>query len=240
MIPKIIHYCWFGGNKKSKLIRKCMQSWQRFCPEYEIIEWNEENFDINCCEYVSQAYESKKWAFVSDYARFYALNKYGGIYLDTDVELIKPIDGFLANEFTAFEKPNSVATGLIFACDKDNKLCAEMLRQYENDKFITDNGLNTKTVCTRVTEYLQSHGLVLDGATQCIDGLTVYDISYFNPYDLDSGKINIKDNTVSIHHYAATWVKPIDKFRGAVFRALYRFLGENTANKIRKAIGRKK
>ena len=107
IIPKVIHYCWFGRNPKSSLIKKCIKSWKEKCPDYEIVEWNETNFDINCCEYVKQAYEQKKWAYVSDYARFYILNKYGGIYVDTDVQFLKPLDDLLSTKFLGFARKDS-------------------------------------------------------------------------------------------------------------------------------------
>ena len=130
MIPKIIHYCWFGGNKKPKLIKKCIRSWKRLCPDYDIIEWNECNFDVNMCTYTKEAYESKKWAFVSDYCRFYVLNKMGGIYVDTDVELLKNIDELLSENFMGFENKNSVVSRETL-----------MLRLWEIDSYIEENTL---------------------------------------------------------------------------------------------------
>ena len=111
-------------------MQKCIKSWRKFCPDFEIIEWNENNFDINICQYVKEAYDNKKWAFVSDYARFYVLNRFGGVYVDTDVELIKPIDNFLQNNFTAFESCSAVATGLIFAFNSVIVLFKSMLEEY--------------------------------------------------------------------------------------------------------------
>ena len=120
-IPKVIHYCWFGKGKMPVLADKCIKSWKKYCPDYEIIEWNEENFDINCCDYVREAYENRKFAFVTDYVRLYAMYTYGGIYMDTDVELLKPLDSFLQDAaFIGFENKESIATAII-GCNKENK-----------------------------------------------------------------------------------------------------------------------
>ena len=241
MIPKIIHYCWFGNNKKSKLTKKCIESWSKICPDFEIKEWNEDNFDVNICEYTKQAYENKKWAFVSDYCRFYVLNKFGGIYLDTDVELLKSPEQFLSSPFAGFEYASSVNTGLIMGCNAGDSLCAAMLREYNSDKFVTDDGeLNLKTVCERVTEFLTKDGLILDGTTQKIGGYTIFDRTYFNPMDMNTGKINISENTVSIHHYAASWCSKKDLFRGKIYRTLYRCLGKSFAESVRSKFGKKR
>ena len=128
MIPKIIHYCWFGHNKKSKLIKRCIKSWEKYCPDYKIIEWNEDNFDINICPYVKEAYDEGKWAFVSDYVRFYVLKKYGGIYVDTDVEMLKSIDKLRQNgAFAGFASDTIIATGLILCTEENNWLCQKVL-----------------------------------------------------------------------------------------------------------------
>lgn len=240
MIQKTIHYCWFGRAEKPKLIEKCIASWHEKCPDYQIIEWNEDNFDINICDYVRDAYKNKKWAFVSDYARFYVLNIHGGIYLDTDVELLKPLDLFLSQSFLAFENSKSVNSGLIMGCEPNNNLCKEMLEQYNNDKFLINGELNLKTVCVRVTDILVDNGLELIDKTQEIMEYKIYDTSYFNPYDMDTGKIILSENTVSIHHYAATWVSKKEKVRGKVYRTICRIFGKKFAEKARKLLGRNK
>ena len=239
-MDKTINYCWFGGNKKPAIIEKCIKSWEKYCSDYKIVEWNESNFDITCCKYVKEAYDNKKYAFVSDYARFYVLNKYGGVYLDTDVELLKPLDIFLTNNFVGFENANSVATGLIMACEKDNELCKYMIEQYNKDRFILEDGtLNLKTVCVRVTDYFVKKGLVLEDRTQNINGYIIYNSSYFNPKNNDASVVELKENTVSIHHYAATWTTKNERFRGKVYNVLCRLFGKNFAEKIRKILGRK-
>lgn len=238
MIPKIIHYCWFGGNKKSKRIKKYIKSWRKICPDYEIKEWNEDNFDVNICEYTKQAYENKKWAFVSDYCRFYALEKFGGVYLDTDVELLKPLDEFLISPFAGFETANSVNTGLIMGCYACDDLCKTMLREYNSDKFIIDGKMNLKTVCERVTDLLSKDGLQLNNTTQKVGDYVIYDSTYFNPFDMNTGKINVKKNTVSIHHYAASWCNRKERFRGKIYRMLYRCFGKRFADGVRSRFGK--
>lgn len=206
MIPKIIHYCWFGKNIKSDLIEKCFESWKKFCPDYKIIEWNEENFDINECEYVREAYEARKWAFVSDYVRHAVLNIYGGIYLDTDVELLKPLPDFLQNDFIALENKSSIASGLIMGCEKDNAFCKYMLMAYKNDHFIQNNGKqNEKTVCERTTEYFIKRGFKKENKIQIVDGFKIFPSEFFCPIDPITYEKKITTNTISIHHYGGSW-----------------------------------
>lgn len=240
MIKKIIHYCWFGGNKKPKIIKNCIASWKKYCPDYQIKEWNETNFDIDFCRYSREAYDNKKWAFVSDVARFYILNEYGGIYLDTDVELLKTLDGFLESNFVAFENAKSINTGLIMACEKDDDLCKYMLSGYTMDRFIqTDGSFNLKNVCERVTEYFVAKGLIQEDRTQRIADYVIYDTSYFNPMNMDTGRVQLKENTVSVHRYTATWVSRSDRFRGKVYNIICRTCGKKFAENLRKIIGRK-
>ncbi|MGN0521041.1 MAG: glycosyltransferase family 32 protein [Eubacterium sp.] len=230
MIPKTIHYCWFGGNKKSPLIEKCIRSWKAICPEYEIIEWNENNFDINICSYVKEAYENKKWAYVSDYARFYILNKFGGIYLDTDVELLKPIDDLISKgAFAGFSSNSIVATGLILACEQGNWFCKEVLASYDNQHFIDDDPSKILAIGRRVTALLVEHGLKLDGTQQVIDGMTIYPKSYFNPTDGDV-RAKVDERAYSIHHYAATWF-PKGK---RITNTIRRFIGTKNMEKYYK------
>ena len=236
-LNRTIHYCWFGNGEKPKVIKNCIKSWSKICPDYEIIEWNEDNFDINICSYVKQAYDAKKYAFVSDYARFYVLNKFGGVYLDTDVELLKDITPLLYENFTAFENDKSVATGLIMASDTNDELCRAMLNEYDGDSFIKEDGsLNLRTVCERVTDWLVVRGLKLNGETQCVADYKIYAAEYFNPMDMQTGKISITENTYSIHHYAASWCSKSSRFRGKVYRTIARIFGKSSADKLRKLL----
>lgn len=148
MIPKIIHYCWFGGNPLPPLVQKCIKSWKKYCPDYEIVRWDESNFDISGSPlYVKQAYDKKKWAFVSDYVRLWALVNYGGVYMDTDVEVIQPIDRFLRESaFSGFEATDRIPTG-IMACEKDHPTFKEWLNEYGKKLFVLDDGsVNLETM----------------------------------------------------------------------------------------------
>lgn len=237
MNNKVIHYCWFGGNPKPALIKKCMKSWKKYCPDYEIKEWNESNFDVNCCDYVKEAYKAKKWAFVSDYCRFYVLYNYGGIYLDTDVELLKPIDS-IESACVGFESEKLVASGLVRAAKKHDKICGLMLKSYAKDKFIKANGeFNLLTVCKRETEILRGFGLKLNNHMQVVCGTTIYPTEYFQPTDMNTGKIHLTKNTVSIHHYAASWESRYNRLRGKVYQFIRRIFGEKFAEKIRAIVG---
>ena len=152
MIPKVIHYCWFGGNPLPELAQKCIASWKKYCPDYEIKEWNESNFDLNCCDYVREAYEAKKWAFVSDVARLYAMVHEGGIYMDTDVEVIAPLDSLLQyHAVSGFETEHSIPTGLM-ACEKGNPMFTEFLNEYKTAHFLLpDSSLDQTTNVVRIT-----------------------------------------------------------------------------------------
>lgn len=242
MIPKVIHYCWFGNNPKPELAQKCIDSWKKFLPDYEIREWNENNFDCTCCDYVREAYESGKWAFVSDYARFKILFQFGGLYFDTDVELLSPIDHILEKgSFMAAEEdsPLKIAVGLGFGANPGNAVIKEIVENYEKIHFHNSGNTSTiKTVVEYVTEILENRGLKEGKHIQCIDGIYIYPKEYFNPYDLNTGKIKLTEKTVSIHHYAASWVDKYSKFRGAVYKFLNRTFGNSVAELVRKFVAR--
>lgn len=207
MIPKRIHYCWFGGKKIPKLAKKCIASWKKFCPNYEIIEWNENNFDMNYCDYVKEAYRAKKYAFVTDVVRLYALVNYGGIYMDTDVEIIKSLDVFLQyNAFSGFESINFVPTG-IMACEKGHKLFKEFLKEYDNIHFIkSDNKYDLTTNCVRITNICKKYGLNLNNKKQIIQKFVLYPSEYFCPKDWVTKKINITKNSYTIHHFNGSYL----------------------------------
>ena len=236
---KTIHYCWFGKNPKPALILKCIESWKTFCPDYEIIECNEDNFDVNCCDYVREAYEAKKWAFVSDYCRFYVLYHHGGIYLDTDVELIKKIDN-IGDSFVGFENEDHVNSGLIRGAESGDIICKEMLDSYHSDHFKRlDGTLNMMTVCKRETDILCQHGLKRNNQYQIVDNTIVYPTEYFNPIDFETGKFHTTSQTISLHHYAASWESPKNRLRGKTFQFISRYFGKGTAKFMRKLFGRK-
>jgi len=212
MIPKIIHYCWFGGNPLPELTQKCIASWKKHCPDYEIIEWNESNFDIHCCDYVQEAYEAKKWAFVSDVARLFALVNYGGIYMDTDVEVLKPLDNLLSYEaFSGFEAVDRITTG-IMACCKDQPLFTEFYESYKDDHFLREDGtMDTTTNVTRITDACLKYGVQLNNTMQTVNGLTLFPKDYFCPKDFYSGGLSITDNSYTIHHYDVSWLDDEEK-----------------------------
>lgn len=207
MIPKTIHYCWFGKGKMPKLANECIASWKKHLPDYELKEWNEDNFDVNIIPYTSAAYKSKKYAFVSDYARFKILYNEGGIYLDTDVEVLRNFDTLLDNEtFTGFETRDRINPGVIMGAQKHNAFIKEMFESYNNCHFIKKDGsLNTETVVQKITSILIKRGLKLNGKYQKISSLSIYPIHYFSPKSYETGKLNLKANTYSIHHFAASW-----------------------------------
>lgn len=225
IISKTIHYCWFGKNPKSKLLKKCIRSWRTHCPDYQIIEWNEDNFNINCCGYVRMAYEQKKWAYVSDYARFWILNQYGGIYMDTDVELLKPLDPLLCTKFAGFAHDDIVATGLILAATPDDWLCQEVLKSYEDEKFIWTDPDKILAIGRRVTRILVENGLICNGKQQEVKDYTIYPAVYFNPTKGDM-YVKVDERAYSIHHYTATWFPKWARIKNTVRR----FLGHKIMN----------
>lgn len=208
MIPKKIHYCWFGRNPLPKLAQKCIKSWKKYCPDYEIIEWNEDNYDLSAAPlYVQQAYEAKKWAFVTDYVRPQVVYEHGGIYLDTDVELIKNIDKVLgAKGFFAFENGTYIATGLGFGATKRSELVREMMDVYLSIPFVKEDGSFDVMPCpARNTDVLLKHGLKQDDSLQCLDGYMVYPHDWFCPCSWSTGEVRKTKNTLGIHWFSSSW-----------------------------------
>ena len=232
MIPKIIHYCWFGRGEKPELAVKCIESWRKFLPDYEIKEWNEDNFDVNIIPYTRQAYEARKYAFVSDYARFWILYKYGGLYFDTDVEIIKPMDDiiergpFMGIEVASINnRPPQVAPGLGLGVNPGLGLYGELLDSYASLNFFNEDGsLNQKTIVPITTEVLMRHGLQPSDAVQEVAGVWIYPADYFNPLDSLTGKLKLTDNTRSIHWYMNSW-SDHSAFRQWLSRMSHRLFG---------------
>lgn len=231
MIPKIIHYCWFGRNPLPPLALKCIESWKKFLPDYEIKEWNEDNFDINMIPYTQEAYKAKKYAFVSDYARFWVLYHYGGLYFDTDVEVIKPMDEIIAKgPFMGCERDGgitnkgniSVNPGLGLGANPRLGLYKELLDLYDTLSFIKpDNNLELKTVVEYTTEVLCKHGLKNTTEVQLCAGIWIYPKRFFCPID-HVNEINITPDTYSIHHYAGTWLPKSQKIKNRIIKILGR------------------
>lgn len=213
MIPKKIHYCWFGKGTYSKLTEKCIESWKFFCPDYELICWNEDNSPIRDNPYVKQAYEAKKWAFVSDYVRLRAVEVYGGIYLDIDVELIRSLDDFLSQSaFMGFECLEKVATCVIGA-NAGHPMIKAAAEKYQNIYFLTeDGGCDFTTNVERLTSQLVHQGLLLNNELQIVNDITVYPSEFFSPKDLQTGKVAITPNTYAVHHFNASWMTYKQRF----------------------------
>lgn len=235
MIPKTIHYCWFGGNPLPELAQKCIASWKTHCPDYDIIEWNESNFDINCCNYVHEAYKWQKWAFVSDVARLYALVTQGGIYMDTDVEVIKCLDSILCYEaVSGFESDTSIPTGLM-ACQKGHPLFVELLHEYDGIHFIKeDKTYDMTTNVTRITNICLKYGLKLNNTLQTVNGFTLFPKDYFCPKDCETGNLTITDNTYTIHHFDGSWLSAEDKDFGECRKKYQKFLPYKVAGYLAK------
>ena len=208
-IPKKIHYCWFGKAELPELVIFCINSWKKYCPDYEIICWNESNIDIESCLFIQQAYSEKKWAFVSDYIRLKVIEEHGGIYLDTDVELIKSLDSFLnLDGFMGFEesKPYYLATGLGFGAIKGHSIIKLLMDSYEKTEFIKPDGCLDLTPCpVKDTHVLNKVGLLQNNLKQNIQGVHIFPTDFFCPVSI-LGQKNFTKNTVSIHHFHGSWL----------------------------------
>jgi len=239
MIPKKIHYCWFGNNELSHEAKRCIDSWKRILPEYEIILWNEKSFDITQNNYVKQAYEKKKFAFVTDYVRLYALYHYGGIYMDSDVEILKPIDSFLNHRaFLGYERDGLLQTGFI-AAERGHVWVSALLAAYNEKDFILPNGeldttANTALV-TKVTTEL--YGLIPSNEYQILeDDIHIYPVNYFCAKDWRTGELMVNEQTFSIHHFAASWIPEKEKKRirrrVLIKKCIIRVLGKRGFEKL--------
>ena len=235
MIPHTIHYCWFGRNPLPNSAKKFIESWQKHFPGYEVREWNEDNFDVNIIPYTRDAYAAGKYAFVSDYARFWILYHHGGVYFDTDVEVIRPMDDIIAKgAFMGFELDNvksacpalSINPGLGIGAEKGNDVYAEIIKGFEQMDFhLPDGSRNPFTMIPMVTRMMQDRGLVLRDEIQTIDGITIYSNEYFNPFGDITGVLRKTPNTRSIHWYAKTWSDGSKPWRVALKRYIRRVIG---------------
>lgn len=251
MIPKVIHYCWFGKNPLTDDAKKCIESWKKYCPDYKIIEWNENNYDITKNKYMQNAYKEKKWAFVSDYARVDVVYQYGGIYLDTDVELIKTIDDLLDVEmFCGWESrdilldkknisyENSVNFGLGYGSVKGHGILKKILDIYDNLNFYNADGTMNLVACPKYqTNALKEWGL--DDSKriyQELEGVRVYPEDWFSPKSAFTGKINVTDNTRSIHHFSMSWINKTDRNIQNLEWRLTELVGYSIAEKITKIV----
>lgn len=228
MIPKKIHYCWFGGNPLPEDVKGYIASWRKYCPDYEIIEWNESNFDINCCAYVKEAYEAKKWAFVTDYVRLYALYHHGGIYMDTDVEVVKPLDRLLGYSVVlGYESNTSIQTGVICGC-KGHEWIKLLLDNYNVRHFVMPNGSydQTTNVITITNFTVQRYGFILNGEKIVLDNnIIILPFDYLCAKSYKTGKIIKSENTYTIHHFIGSWLSDDEKKRDAIRKKLVPVLG---------------
>lgn len=231
MIPKKIHYCWFGRGELSTTAKKCIKSWKKYCPDYEIIKWNEDNFDIHQNEYTRKVYAEKKYAFLSDYARLKIVYEQGGIYLDVDVELVKSLDDLLGNDaYFGFETKEFINTGVGFGAKKGNLAIKFLLDEY--DQLL--DGTKEVIGCPILnTEGLVKLGLVRNGQLQKLAECTVYPAEYFNPYDDPTGRLNKTKNTYSIHWYAKSWLDKKSIIRSKLTQPLHRIFGTDFFRKKR-------
>lgn len=237
-IPRIIHYCWFGRGEKPEIVKTCIDSWKKNLSGYEIIEWNEDSFNVSCNSYVREAYESRKFAFVSDYVRVYALYKFGGIYLDTDVEVFKPFDDMLHHDsFWGFEQENYIATSTIGAA-KENILIKMFLDSYEGKSFIKDDGnYDELTNVAIITKILENKGLRLNGEYQEIDTVgAFYPQTYFSPYDYINCRKFITENTYAMHHFYKSWLPPKARIKSKIKLVLSKIIGGNNIARLRKYV----
>ena len=202
-----IHYVWLGKGEKSEKIKYCIESWKRKCPDAKIVEWNEDNYDIRKNPYIAEAYDDKKYAFVADYIRFDILYKQGGVYMDTDVELLKDITPLLDKPFMGLERAGEVAPGLIMNALGGEEVLKEILEYYDSQTGFSME----KTVVEITSNILKKYGLSDTDEKQEVAGLVVYPTEYFNPKGENYGKEKITENTYSIHHYEASWKSPLDQ-----------------------------
>ena len=238
-IPKIIHYCWFGRKPLPKSARHYIERWKKFFPGYEIKEWNEDNFDVYSTRYTAEAYQAEKYAFVSDYARFKILYDHGGIYFDTDVEVIKSFEDILSHgPFWGCEISNKeqieVNPGLGMGARPKMPIYNELLQKYDYLHFLNNDGsYNFKTIVAYTTELLKNHGLSSDTDIQTIEGITIYPKEYFNPLDDNTGRLKITANTHSIHWYTKSWLNE-NSFRHKISQISHRILGNKLIPALRK------
>jgi len=228
LIPRKLHYCWFGQSPLSDTATRCIASWREQCPDYEIIQWDESNCDININKFVSEAYQAQKWAFVSDYFRLKIIEENGGIYFDVDVELLKPLDDLLhLDGFMGFElgTDNNINTGHGFGAKSNHPVVTLLRRKYETIPFILPDGSHDTTPCpVRDTKALVEIGLKRDNQLQIIQGMTFLPADYLSPRSF-FGQENFTNNTYAVHHYQASWADERQKKINAYRKKLVKLYG---------------
>lgn len=213
MIPKKIHYCWFGRNEMPLFLKECIETWRKYCPDYEIIQWNEDNYDVNKYRYTKEAYDHGKYGFVTDMARLDILYENGGIYFDTDVSLIKNIDNMLFQPgFVATEQWGNINTGGGCGFVKEHPILKNMLDNRREIPFVFEDGtFNTETNGLYESKYMMKYGYMPNGKKQVIEGVTIYPSEINHPYNYMSGEISLTEFTVSVHYFYGGWMDDNDK-----------------------------
>lgn len=239
-IPRVIHYCWFGGKPLPPDALKCIESWKKFFPDYEIKQWDESNFDVNIIPYTSEAYSIGKFAFVSDYARMWVLYHHGGVYFDTDVEVVRSFEDVLSRGgFMGFETNEFINPGLGMALPKSSEIALGVMVEFERTKFLNEDGsFNPKGIVPLTTKILLSRGLKQNGELQNIGDISVYPIDWFNPLDDATGRLRKTANTYSIHWYSKSWMEPQSRLRTMAAHLVHRIFGTSLPSKINKLLGR--
>ena len=242
MIPKIIHYCWFGRKDKDSRILKYINTWRNNLPDYQIIEWNEDNFPICAYKYTQQAYEEKKYAFVSDVARLYALYKYGGIYFDTDIEVLRSLDTILKYNLVASWESNSLLMTAFMAASKENSVIYDFLSLYNNILYIDENGQVDNTANTiRFTMLLEGKGLRINRQAQILeDGICIRCTEEIGAFDADTMTICKTNNTLLVHHCNASWFEPRERLKHFMKMHIAKIVGQNGYERIKCIIRRMK
>ncbi len=235
MIPKIIHYCWFGGNPLPEEAKHYISTWKKYCPDYEIKEWNENNFDVNQNQYCREAYEAKKWAFVSDYARLKILYDQGGIYMDTDVEVCKPLDHLASYGFwSGFESESQIPTGIMASC-RGNELLRYLLSYYDDKHFKNEDGsYDITTNVVAITGMIkEKYHVELNNTFQTFgENYVIFPFEYFCAKDFFSGKVYRTENTYTIHHFNGSWLSKYDSRKIMLRKTLTNLMGRAFVEKI--------
>ena len=226
MIPKIIHYCWFGRGEKPELAKKCIASWKKFCPDFEIREWNEDNCDYLAMPFMAEAYAAKKYAFVSDVMRLIVLEQYGGVYFDTDVEVVRDISPLLNDEgFIGFENNRFVNSGQVMAAVPHQPIVQAMIDEYKKLHYMQPDSSDMPVGCPRLnSDVLERFGLIRNGQEQIVAGIHVYPDDYFNPMDSTTGKLTKTENTYSIHWYSMSWLPKRTQMKAKLGRIVRRIM----------------
>lgn len=238
MIPKTIHYCWFGGKQKPKLVKQCIRSWRKYNPDYILKEWNEANSPIEMYPFAKQAFDKKKWAFVSDVIRLHALLNEGGLYLDTDVECLKSFDPLLENKlFTGYERDSNKLQTAVLGAEVNNPIVEKWLNIYLNISFSDDRETMSLLVNNRLqTDSLLKMGIEMDGSFVEKEMIKIFPSEFFCPMSYGDHSIKRTSNTYCIHYYSFSWSEP-ESVKGWIRKIFIQIIGEkefrNIVNYIR-------